>query len=154
MPRTGAEARHQTGKPAMETKYLLGIQEIDVQHSGIFSAIEPLQKALPGVNPPQVLAPALMKLRELLLDHFDFEESFMGSINCPDLQEHKKRHAEIRALLESCVSTIGQTTADGSLGRVLGDRISSHLLEYDVQMGRTVEQLVTQLRDHEAEERL
>ena len=137
----------------MDTKYLLGIQEIDVQHSGIFSAIEPLQQGLPGTTPPQALATALIKLRELLIDHFDFEESFMGSINCPDLHEHKKKHAEIRALLEDCVSTIEQSNADGNLGRVLGDRISSHLLEYDIQMSKAVENLVTQLRDHEAEEK-
>jgi len=134
----------------MDAKYLTGIQEIDVQHSGIFSAIEPLQKALHDANPPQTLAPALTKLRELLLDHFDFEESFMGSINCPDLQEHKQRHTEIRKLLEDCVSTIGQTSVDGSLGRVLGDRISSHLLEYDVQMGKTVEDLVRQFQGQDA----
>ncbi len=137
----------------MDTKYLLGIQEIDVQHSGIFSAIEPLKTTAQGAEPQQPLAPALMKLRELLLDHFDFEESFMGSINCPDLAEHKQKHAEIRRLLEECVSAVEQTAVDGNLGRVLGDRISSHLLEYDVKMGRTVEQLVAQLRQHETEER-
>jgi hemerythrin len=93
-----------------------------------------------------------MKLRELLIDHFDFEESFMGSISCPDLQEHKQRHAEIRKLLEDCVSAVGQTAADGSLGRILGDRISSHLLEYDVQMEKTVELLVRQFRNNGAEE--
>ena len=137
----------------MDVKYLLGIQEIDVQHSRIFSAIEPLQRAVPGNGLPQPLVPALMKLRELLIDHFDFEESFMGSINCPDLREHKQMHAEIRKLLEDCVSAAGQTAADGSLGRILGDRISSHLLEYDVKMGTTVEELVAQLRQHESEEK-
>lgn len=137
----------------MDAKYLLGIQEIDVQHSSIFSAIEPLQKAAPGNGSPQPLVPALLRLRELLVDHFDYEESFMGSISCPDLQEHKQRHAEIRKLLEDCVSAVGQTSADGSLGRVLGERISSHLLEYDVKMGTTVEQLVAQLRQHEADEK-
>jgi hemerythrin-like metal-binding protein len=137
----------------MDAKYLLGIQEIDVQHSSIFSAIEPLQKTSSGNGSQQPLAPALMKLRELLVDHFDYEESFMGSISCPDLQEHKQRHAEIRELLEHCVSAIGGTTTDGSLGRVLGERISSHLLEYDVKMGTTVEHLVAQLRQHESEEK-
>jgi hemerythrin-like metal-binding protein len=151
---SGVELWRQTGeRVVMDAKYLLGIQEIDVQHSSIFSAIEPLQRASPGNGLPQPFVPALMKLRELLIDHFDFEESFMGSISCPDLQEHKQRHAEIRKLLEDCVSAVGQTAADGSLGRILGDRISSHLLEYDVKMGSTVEQLVAQLRQHESEEK-
>ena len=69
----------------MDAKYLLGIQEIDVQHSSIFSAIEPLQRAVPGNGLPQPLVPALMKLRELLIDHFDFEESFI------DRQAHQMR---------------------------------------------------------------
>lgn len=131
----------------MDAKYLLGIQEIDVQHSSIFSAIEPLQKSDSGNGARQPLVPALLKLRELLVDHFDYEESFMHTINCPDLQEHKQRHAEIRELLENCVGAIEQTALDGSLGRVLGDRISTHLLEYDVKMGTTVEHLIAQLRE-------
>ena len=105
-----------------------------------------MQKPDSGKGSPQPLVPALKKLSELLLDHFDYEESFMGSISCPDLQEHKQRHAEIRKLLEECVGAAGQTAADGSLGHVLGDRISRHLLEYDVKMGTAVEQLVAELR--------
>jgi hemerythrin-like metal-binding protein len=151
---TGAKVSRQSSeRVVMDAKYLLGIQEIDVQHSSIFSAIEPLKRAASGNGSPQPLAPALMRLRELLVDHFDYEESFMGSISCPDLQEHKQRHAEIRELLEHCVSAIEGTTTDGSMGRVLGERISSHLLEYDVKMGTTVEQLVAQLRQHESEEK-
>jgi hemerythrin-like metal-binding protein len=147
MPGSGAEVWRLTSERTfMDAKYLLGIQEIDVQHSSIFSAIEPLQKPDSCTGSPPSLVPALRKLSELLLDHFDYEESFMGSISCPDLQEHKQRHAEIRKLLEECVGAADQTVADGSLGRVLGDRISRHLLEYDVKMGTTVEQLVAQLR--------
>lgn len=147
MPVDGAEVRRLTGgQVGMDAKFLLGIQEIDVQHSSIFSAIEPLQKPDAGNASSQALAPALRKLGELLFDHFDYEESFMGSISCPDLQEHKQRHAEIRKLLEECIRAAGQTAADGSLGQVLGDRISRHLLEYDVKMGAIVEQLVAELR--------
>ena len=137
----------------MDTKYLLGIQEIDVQHSGIFAAMESLQEVGAGNLQPQPVAPALEKLRELLVDHFDYEESFMGSINCPDLQEHKQKHAELRRLLEDCVNTSSPTSIDGSLSRELGGRISEHLLEYDVKMGKAVEDLVAQLRHHEAAEK-
>lgn len=138
----------------MDAKYLLGIQEIDVQHSGIFAAMESLQKLDRESVPLQPVAPALKKLRELLVEHFDYEESFMGSIDCPDLQEHKQKHAELRRLLEDCVSTSSPTAIDGSLSRELGGRISDHLLEYDVKMGKAVENLVAQLRHHEAEEKI
>jgi len=136
----------------MDAKYLLGIQEIDAQHSGIFAAMESLQKAAAGILQPQPVAPSLNKLRELLVDHFDYEESFMGSINCPELQEHKQKHAELRRLLETCVSTSSPTSIDDRLSRELGGRISEHLLEYDVKMGKAVESLVAQLRHHEVEE--
>jgi hemerythrin-like metal-binding protein len=141
-------------REVMDAKYLLGIQEIDVQHSGIFAAMESLQKLDRESVPLQPVAPALKKLRELLVEHFDYEESFMGSIDCPDLQEHKQKHAELRRLLEDCVSTSSPTAIDGSLSRELGGRISDHLLKYDVKMGKAVENLVAQLRHHEAEEKI
>jgi hemerythrin-like metal-binding protein len=148
----GAEAWRQTGERFMDAKYLLGIQEIDVQHSGIFAAIEPLQKAASEEGQAQALVPALWKLRELLVNHFDFEESFMGAIACPDQQEHQRRHAEIRQLLDDCINTVAPASPGENLGRTIGDRISSHLLEYDVQMEKTVELLVRQFRNNGAEE--
>lgn len=137
----------------MDAKYLLGIQEIDVQHSSIFSAIEPLQKAVPGNGSPQPLVPALLRLRELLVDHFDYEESFMGSIECVDRGEHEARHLELRALLDECVNSTAPAAADGSPAQVLGRKISDHLLEYDAKLGYAVEHLVTNLRRHEAAEK-
>lgn len=137
----------------MDAKYLVGIQEIDAQHADVFAAIESLQRSIAADAAPQALVPALRKLQDLLLAHFDYEESFMGSIECVDRGEHEARHLELRALLDECVNSTAPAAADGSPAQVLGRKISDHLLEYDAKLGYAVEHLVTNLRRHEAAEK-
>jgi len=137
----------------MDAKYLVGIQEIDAQHADVFAAMESLQRSMAVDTEPRALVPELRKLQDLLLAHFDYEESFMGSIECADRIEHEARHLELKALLDECVNSTTPATTDGSPAQMLGRRISDHLLEYDAKLGYAVEHLVTRLRHHEAAEK-
>ena len=128
----------------MDAKFLLGVQEIDIQHSEIFAALEALQQ----ISSETGQHPMLERLHDLLVDHFDYEESFMGSINCPDRQEHQQRHSELKVLLKSLVSTTPLALKDGSIGRMLASTLSNHVLKYDAQMGMTVENLIAQVHRH------
>jgi len=136
----------------MDAKYLLGIVEIDVQHSAIFAAIESLREIRTINEHPEMYRVLVGKLHDLLVDHFDFEELFMGSINCPERLEHIQRHLEIRNLLEDLANT-PQTAMDGRLWQILDTALSEHLLKYDVTMGATVEHLVAQVHRHESKAR-
>jgi hemerythrin len=115
--------------------------------------MEGVQQICSDKEREQPLVPALKNLRDLLASHFDFEESFMGSINLPDRQEHARKHLELMAAIDECLSAISPATSDGSLGLALRGKISDHLLEYDVKMGKTIEHLVAQVRDHEVGEK-
>jgi len=137
----------------MDAKYLVGIQEIDAQHADVFAAMESLQRSMAVDTEPRALVPELRKLQDLLLAHFDYEESFMGSIECADRIEHEARHLELKVLLDECVNSTTLATTDGSPAQLLGRRIADHLLEYDARLGDVVEHLVSSLRHHEAAEK-
>ncbi|NVO07463.1 MAG: hypothetical protein HXX19_16780 [Rhodoferax sp.] len=138
----------------MDRMYFVGIKEIDSQHAEIFSAIESLQQFNSASDRSHCRCETLEKLRNLLGQHFDYEESFMERISCADLQDHKQCHVELLALLDRCIATEPSVNAEGDLGRNLGEKISGHLLQYDFMMEQAVKKLIDQLQQHEAEEKL
>ncbi len=82
----------------MDSKYILGIAELDSQHEGIESICIALQEA---VEDKDLWRDLLEKLSERLRFHFYAEESIMKIFAYPESQEHKKSHLEIVELIES-----------------------------------------------------
>lgn len=138
----------------MDSKFLLGIEELDSQHIAVFSILGELQTACANNAGPETLGPLAKKLGELLLAHFDHEESFMGAIKLSSRTEHHQQHLALKALLGELVARSKQTLTDCNLEHTLIETLSDHLLRYDAKIGEAVEQLIEHLRKHEAEERL
>lgn len=82
----------------MDSKYILGIDELDSQHEGIERLCIALQEA---VENRQHWRSLLDKLSERLRFHFYAEESIMKIFAYPESQEHKRSHLEIIELIES-----------------------------------------------------
>ena len=77
----------------MLTMHVFENPEIDAQHEVIFAQLKSLQEALS--DEPQRVRPALGHLHELLVAHFEAEESFMDA--------HRQKHREMLDLLEQCL---------------------------------------------------
>lgn len=100
----------------MLTMHVFENAEIDAQHEVIFAQLKSLQEALS--DEPQQVGAALGQLRELLVAHFEAEESFMDA--------HRQKHREILGLLDGClVPASGETPAD-SIVKTLIDSVRSH----------------------------
>lgn len=81
----------------MDSKYALGIAELDSQHSEIETLFIALQAALDDKEAWHAL---LESLCEKLRFHFYAEESIMRIFAYPEAQEHKNSHLKILESLE------------------------------------------------------
>jgi hemerythrin len=81
----------------LDSKYILGIDELDAQHEGIESLCLALEEAVEDKDRWRNL---LEKLCEKLRFHFHAEESLMDILAYPESQQHKRSHGEIIRLVE------------------------------------------------------
>ncbi len=86
----------------MDSKYILGIEELDSQHEGIESLCIALQEA---IEDKDRWCNLLEQLCEKLRFHFYAEESIMAVFAYPESQEHKRSHLEVMKLVESYKDT-------------------------------------------------
>ncbi len=82
----------------MDSKYILGISELDSQHEEIETVFIALQAAIDDKDRWHTL---LENLCEKLRFHFYAEESIMKVFAYPEYQEHRKSHLEILKTVES-----------------------------------------------------
>ncbi len=82
----------------MDSKYILGIDELDSQHEGIESLCIELQEA---IEDKVRWRDILEKLCEKLRFHFYAEESIMEIFSYPESQEHKRSHREVMKFFEN-----------------------------------------------------
>ena len=120
--------------------HIFGNPEIDTQHEVIFSQVRLLTEVLSDKERPHLIQPTLRRLHELLVAHFESEESFMN--------EHRKKHRDMLDLLEQC---LGSTSAGeaGALEQIFNGNQIEETGDYDVSMMGTINQLIDSLRSHE-----
>lgn len=82
----------------MDSKYILGISELDSQHEEIETVFIALQAAIDDKERWHTL---LETLCEKVRFHFYAEESIMKVFAYPEFQEHRKSHLEILKTVES-----------------------------------------------------
>jgi hemerythrin-like metal-binding protein len=85
----------------VDSKYLLGIEELDAQHEGIETLFNALQEAIEDKAQWPRLPELFASLCEKLKFHFYAEESIMQIFSYPESQDHKRSHNEILKSLES-----------------------------------------------------
>lgn len=82
----------------MDSKYVLGIDELDSQHEGIERVCIALQESIGD----QVRWRSLLdELYEKMRFHFYAEESVMGIFSYPESQDHRRSHLEILKWVEN-----------------------------------------------------
>lgn len=86
----------------METAHVVGIPEIDAQHSRLFQLCEELQErlGLHRVEPGDIEA-VRTELVEYFIEHFRTEEALMDAYEYPQAAEHRNRHVYLIGRLTS-----------------------------------------------------
>jgi hemerythrin len=116
--------------------YLIGIEEIDRQHQGFFTASHRLYEAILDREGREGVIEAVAFMRDYAESHFDTEEAFMRRHAYPDLADHLRQHvAFMRHLddLENDLRTFGpsQELADRAL-EMTQDWLIDHIADEDV----------------------
>jgi len=111
----------------VDSRYILGISELDSQHEEIETIFLALQAAIDDKDRWHTL---LENLCEKLKFHFYAEESIMRVFAYPEYQEHRKSHLEILK------------TVEGYRNRVLTDADIATLRDHPLQL--FLEQILTQ----------
>lgn len=84
----------------MDSKYLIGISELDSQHEEIESAFTEYQKAIKDKVCSREISGIIANLREKVRFHFHAEESIMRIFAYPETEEHRRFHLEILKSIE------------------------------------------------------
>jgi len=84
----------------MDPEYLTGIEEIDNQHREIEEVAAALIEAVEARDKWHIVHYIVVRLYELLRFHFTVEEAMMRITGFPDIEDHKRVHAEMLQLVE------------------------------------------------------
>lgn len=73
-------------------QYMIGIEEIDVQHEKLFELVNSMHEAVINGDYPSVGEKILEDLMDYILEHFATEEKLFLAENYPHYEKHKQEH--------------------------------------------------------------
>ncbi|MBS1142922.1 MAG: Hemerythrin cation binding region [Proteobacteria bacterium] len=119
----------------MNTNLMLGVPDIDHQHSELFRSFEHLISADMSED---VISDILSRLTLQICSHFAAEERFMASLMLPDsmLHDHHQAHQKIvEDLTQIHLDTMcGQETPVEKMISKVAHSVSNHLVVYDLEL--------------------
>ena len=77
-----------------EEQYSIGIERIDNEHQGLLLRINNLIEAMNGSNKEKMIM-CYEDLRDVTVEHFSYEESYMESFGYDALESHKRVHKNL-----------------------------------------------------------
>ncbi len=118
-----------------DSKYELGVQEIDDQHRCIFDLANALHAAGATPGTPEVVAAVLFEMEAYVDTHFDDEEAHMRSIGFPHYEEHCRIHKEMRAKVRDLAERFERMEVRASELHVLVvGWLMNHITKADMQI--------------------
>lgn len=112
-------------------EYSVGHKEIDEQHRYLFELWILLDSVKDQENNTRSLEQALLSLFDYVELHFGKEEKYLQ--DHPEIEQHRKVHADFIAQCETFMRQFRQSTLDT---RAVVDYLSTWLIEHIVQMDR------------------
>jgi hemerythrin len=86
------------------SKYSVGVEELDNQHRAFIKALNELHAASMRGEARKVAGPLLRQVVSLAEEHFETEEKLMESIGFPGLAAHRATHLELAGKLAEFLS--------------------------------------------------
>ena len=126
-------------------EYSIGIKEIDEQHRGFFEAAHRLYDRILNCEGEKAVEQSVEFLKDYANRHFQAEEAFMARHAYPQLEQHKKLHAEFLEVLDMLVDDLAlfgpsQHLADRAL-EISQDWLIHHIVDEDNQYAEYVKHL-------------
>ena len=122
----------------MDSKYIIGISEIDAQHDEIEAIFSALQMAMDNQDQWKKLPEILDRLHEQLRFHFTFEESVMQISAYPEAQEHRAVHQMILKSVEGLKNSYFSGKSDQISRELPVNVFHDQILNHDLRFGRFV----------------
>ena len=122
------------------SKYSVGVQAMDNQHTVLFGILNDLHSAMMGGKAQKVTGELLQKLVKYTREHFAAEEAVMAAAGYPGLQNHRVKHRDLIKQVNEFASRYerGETNLNLTLLNFLRDWLTNHIQSEDKQYGPSV----------------
>ncbi len=123
--------------PQWNEKYAIGQYQIDFEHRNLFKLANRLETILTNSSSASAINDAIKKLTDYTKIHFRNEETFMGKIDYPQLQEHKNSHRKLITQITDIESQQHKLQEQVSrLKKLLNTWLKGHVIGKDIEIAR------------------
>jgi len=115
------------------SKYSVGVQSIDSQHTVLFDLINELHAAMLSGKAQSITGALLRKLVNYTRDHFASEEAMMTAAKFPGLGQHRIQHRNLTKQVEEFAARHerGESALNIHLLNFLRDWLTNHIQQVD-----------------------
>ncbi|MDR3739023.1 MAG: bacteriohemerythrin [Terracidiphilus sp.] len=119
------------------SKYSVGVQSMDSQHTILFGILNDLHDAMMKGKARTVAGELLRKLANYADEHFAAEEALMASAGYSNLAQHRILHRDLTKEVEEFVARYerGESTLNLHLLNFLRDWLTNHIEKEDHKYG-------------------
>lgn len=126
----------------MDTSYLIGVEEIDVQHKHLCLMVNILIKKANGLCREIDIQDLFLELKNYVRWHFPCEESLMVILNYKKYDKHKEEHIDLLNMLSGKIEDINSIkTSIHEIPDFLYNWFGGHSFGYDKELGQFVNQI-------------
>lgn len=114
----------------------VGHPALDYDHQTLINLINHLHDGLASGSAPEVVGTTIGALEHYVASHFAREEAIMAEAGYPDLDEHRRVHAEIRRVVADIAHLHAHAPGEldhGEILRFLKTWLLSHILKTDMR---------------------
>ena len=116
-----------------DTKYVLGVDEVDRQHEHLFGLLNKMHAAVAGGAEQSAVSDILDELITYTVEHFETEENMFDQHHYPEYEEHRDEHNELTAQVLDLRKEFraGSATVSFEILEFLSDWLTDHTLRSD-----------------------
>lgn len=114
-------------------KYRIGVELIDEQHKELFGRISDFVQVVQDKNSSwddkvSKVKETMYFMKDYVVFHFDDEEAYQEKINYPDIENHKKMHADFKAGVFNYVNRLETEGYSEELAQEFGAKVMAWLI--------------------------
>jgi hemerythrin len=119
------------------SKYSVGVQSMDGQHTVLFGMLNDLHEAMMKGQAQKIAGELLRKLAKYTRDHFTAEEVMMASTGYAGLAQHRILHRDLIKQVDEFAARYarGETQLNVQLMNFLRDWLTNHIQKEDHKYG-------------------
>lgn len=132
-------------------KYKIGVPLIDEQHEELFRRVSDFiqtvqDKDVSWEEKLSKVKETMGFMQEYVVVHFDAEEVYQEKINYPDLEKHKKVHADFKAGVFDYVNRLEKEGYSEELAQEFGGKLMAWLIMHVAAMDQKIGEYVNSQR--------